>query len=118
VWQGVDEFFFNHIFSQALFEQVQTLYQEHAFWAVFTSGLTPIPYKVFTIAAGVAKINMPVFIAASIFGRGARFFAVGCLLGIFGKQARVFIEKYFNVLTIVFMILLIGGFFVIRFVVH
>lgn len=82
---------------------------------VFVAGFTPIPYKVFTIASGVAGLSLPVFIAASAISRGARFFIVAGLLYFFGEQIRAFIEKYLGVLTIGFTVILIAGFAAIKY---
>ncbi|GAB5387977.1 MAG: YqaA family protein [Alphaproteobacteria bacterium] len=86
------------------------LYKEHGFWIVFTAGFTPIPYKVFTIASGVAEMNLGGFTLASIFGRGARFFLVAALLWKFGAPIRGFVEKNLGWMTLLFTILLIAGF--------
>jgi membrane protein YqaA with SNARE-associated domain len=96
---------------------VGKLYREYAAWAVGVAGFTPIPYKVFTIAAGAFKIDFPTFVLASAVSRAARFFLVGLLIYWFGPPIRAFIEKYFNVLAIVFVVLLIGGFVLIKYVV-
>ena len=114
LWEAVSPFFLKYIFSQALFLKVKTIYNQYDFWAVFTAGFTPIPYKVFTIAAGVCQINFKVFILASLLSRGARFFLVAILLRIFGEKVKTFIDKYFNILTIIFVILLLGGFWLIK----
>lgn len=114
VWQVVNPFFFKYVFSESLFLKVKTLYNQYDFWAVFIAGFTPIPYKVFTIAAGVCQINFGVFILASALSRGARFFLVAGLLRIFGEKVKLFIEKYFNILSIIFVLLLIGGFWAIK----
>ena len=90
-------------------------YHQHAFIAIFTAAFTPIPFKVFTIVAGLCKIPVIVLVFASAVGRSARFFAVAVLIRIFGEKIQYFIEKYFNLLTIIFTILLIGGFFCIKF---
>lgn len=84
-------------------------------WAVGIAGFTPIPYKVFTISAGAFKISFPVFIIASAISRSLRFFIVAGLIYIFGKPIKVFIDRYFNLLCIIFTVLLIGGFIVIRY---
>jgi len=106
-----------HAFGyEQYFQKVGELYNQYAFLAVLTAAFTPIPYKVFTIAAGLFKIGFAPFILASIVGRGLRFFLVAFLFYIFGPRIKDFIDKYFNILTIVFMILLIGGFVVIRYV--
>jgi membrane protein YqaA with SNARE-associated domain len=91
------------------FEQIGELYNQYDALAVFVAGLTPIPYKVATISAGVFKINIGTFVAASIASRGARFFAVSLLIYLFGPKIKIFIDKYFNYLAILFTILLIGG---------
>ena len=85
-------------------------YSEHAFITVFTAAFTPIPYKAITITAGLFKISLLSFIVASAIGRSARFFIVAVLIRIFGEKIQYFIEKYFNLLTVVFTVLLIGGF--------
>lgn len=114
VWEQVSHFFFAYVFSQEVFRRVGDLYQQNAFWAVFTAGLTPIPYKVFTIAAGVFEINFHEFLLASIAGRSGRFFAVAGLIRLFGPPIRLFIDRYFNLLSVVFVVLLAGGFFLVR----
>jgi membrane protein DedA with SNARE-associated domain len=94
---------------------VQTLYERYDFWIVFTAGFTPIPYKVVTISSGAFNISIPMFIVASVIGRGARFFLVAWLIWKFGPQIKTFIDKYFNLLAIAFTVLLIGGFVVIKY---
>lgn len=100
---------------QPAVDTVTQQYHKHAFIAIFTAAFTPIPFKVFTIVAGLCKISIPTLIVASAIGRSARFFIVALLIRIFGEKIQYFIEKYFNMLTIVFVILLIGGFFCIKF---
>jgi len=99
-------------------ETVGHLYSDNAFWAVFTAAFTPIPYKVFTIAAGLFKISIPILIVASIFGRAGRFFLVAGLLRLFGAKINGFIQKYFDILSIVFVVLLIGSYFLIKYMAH
>ena len=94
---------------------VSAKYHEHAFFAIFTAAFTPIPFKVFTIVAGLVKISIMSLVVASAIGRSARFFIVAILIRIFGEKIKYFIEKYFNLLTIVFVVLLIGGFLCIKF---
>lgn len=98
------------------FEYVSQLYHRYDAWAVGVAGFTPIPYKLFTITAGAAKINLLVFFFASLVSRGARFFIVGGLIFFFGQRIKDYIDKYFNLVTIVFTILLIGGFVLIKYV--
>ena len=79
-------------------------------WIVFIFGLTPLPYKLTTITAGVARVNIPIFITASILARAARFFVVAWIVHRWGVPAKSFIDRYFNLLCVAFTILLIGGF--------
>ena len=83
--------------------------------AVILKGMTPIPYKVVTIAAGVAKMNLPAFIGASIIARGMRFYLVAGLLYFFGEPIRTYIEKHLTLVTTVFVAVLIGGFVAVRY---
>ena len=98
------------------YEQIGALYNEWAGLAVFIAGFTPIPYKVFTIAAGVFKINFFVFMIASLLSRSARFFLVAALIWKFGRPIRDFIDRYLGWLTILFCVLLVGGFVLIKYV--
>jgi len=97
------------------YEYIQSLYMKYDAWAVGIAGFTPIPYKIFTIAAGAFKINLPVFILASIAGRAGRFFMVAAFIYFYGPRIKDFIEKYFNILSFVFFGLLILGFIVIKY---
>ena len=111
-------FFFNHIpgFSVDLFHEIRQLFEKWNFWIIFTAGFTPIPYKVFTIAAGVFEVPLGTLVLASALSRTGRFVLVAGLIYFLGERVRHFIEKYFDLLTVVFTILLLGGFFLIRFV--
>jgi membrane protein YqaA with SNARE-associated domain len=101
---------------QGKYEVVQDLYRQYDALAVGAAGFTPLPYKLFTITAGAFKINFVTFILVSIVSRSARFFLVAALIYKFGAPVRYFIERYFNILTILFFILLIGGFLLIKFI--
>ncbi|MBI5560500.1 MAG: DedA family protein [Deltaproteobacteria bacterium] len=96
---------------------LQQLYRHYDAWAVGIAGFTPIPYKIFTISAGAFGINFFVFVIASIVSRSARFFMVSALIYKYGERIKVFIDRYFNLLTVAFTLLLILGFFVMKFVV-
>jgi membrane protein YqaA with SNARE-associated domain len=96
------------------YEVVQNLYRQYDALAVGAAGFTPLPYKLFTITAGAFKINFVTFTLVSIASRSARFFLVAAFIYKFGAPVRHFIERYFNLLTIIFFILLIGGFLVVR----
>ena len=94
---------------------IQNLFERYDGWAVGIAAFTPIPYKVFTIAAGAFRINFRTFLIASIIGRAGRFFLVAGLIYLYGNSIRLFIDKYFNVLSLSFVALLLLGFIVIRF---
>ncbi len=98
------------------YESIQALYMKYDAWAVGIAGFTPIPYKVFTIAAGAFKIDFSVFVLASIAGRAGRFFLVAGFIYFFGSTIKVFIDRYFNLLTLIFIVLLLLGFLLIKYV--
>lgn len=114
---GFANFFFNNIpgFTVSLYESIRQLFNNWDFWVIFTAGFTPIPYKVFTITAGVFDINLFMFFIASVISRGARFFLVAFLIWKFGPSIKRFIEKYFNLLAMGFTVLLVGGFILIKY---
>jgi membrane protein YqaA with SNARE-associated domain len=101
----------------AKFDQFQETYNEWGVWLVFIAGVTPFPYKVITIFSGVTGLNLPVFIVASILARGLRFFIVAALLWKFGEPIRAFIERSLGLLFVLFVVLLLGGFVLIKFVI-
>ena len=98
------------------FQRVGDLYRQNLVVALGTAGFTPIPYKVFTIAAGAFAVPFVPFVIVSAVSRGARFFLVAGLIRIWGPQIRGFIERYFNILTVVFVVTLILGFLILRIV--
>jgi membrane protein YqaA with SNARE-associated domain len=100
-----------HLHAQ--FEKIRALYLEYDVWAVAIAGFTPIPYKVFTIAAGAFDMDVWRFALTSLVSRGARFFLLAWLIHHYGTAIKVFIDRYFNVLTLLFMVLLIGFFVLI-----
>ncbi len=97
------------------FQEFAAQYNEYGAWIVFMAGLTPFPFKVITIASGTTSMNIFVFLLASIVGRASRFFAVAALLYFFGQPIREFIERYFGILTVLFFVLLVGGFAAVKF---
>ena len=115
-WHLVQDWFFAYVpgVSPEAFGQVQALYDRYDFWAVFLAGLTPIPYKVFTLSSGVFGINFGVFAVASVLSRGLRFFVVAGLIYRFGPPIARFIDRYFDLLAWTFGILLVGGFLVVE----
>ena len=97
------------------FETFQGYYHEWGAWIVFGAGVTPFPYKVITIASGVVGLNIWVFGIASVLARGLRFFLVAWLLKKYGHSMKIFIEKNLGMLSVVFLLLLLGGFALIKF---
>ena len=97
------------------FNIFESYYKEFGILIVLGAGITPFPYKFITIASGVFGLNIFLFIIVSIIGRGLRFYLIALLLYFFGEKIKLIIDKYFNILTIVFFILLVGSVFIIRF---
>jgi len=83
---------------------VKELFDQNAFWAIFISGFTPIPYKIFTISAGFFSINLITFVIASVISRFLRFFVVGYIMKMFGEEMSKFVFKYFNIITLIFAV--------------
>ena len=122
---GIGAFFYSALGQPLLafygyeenFTQFQIVYNEWGAWFVAVAGLTPFPYKFITIASGVTNLDPLVFGIASVFSRGARFFLIAALLKHFGTPIRSFIEKNLGILTVVFFLLLFGGFIVVKYIV-
>lgn len=101
---------------QEQWDKIGGWYEEYNAWAVGVAGFTPLPYKVFTLAAGAFEINFPIFVLASFVSRSARFFIVAALIYKYGAPIKEFIEKYFNILSIVFVVLLVAGFVLVKYI--
>jgi len=101
-------------FNQNKIHAVERLYDRYNAWATGIAGLTPIPYKVFTIAGGAFKINFKIFVLASMVSRTLRFMAEGAMLYFFGSSIRDFLFKWFNWVSIAFVVLLVGGFWLLH----
>jgi membrane protein YqaA with SNARE-associated domain len=99
------------------FTQFQGRYNVWGAWIVFVAGVTPFPYKVITIASGVTQLDLATFTVASVLARGLRFFLVAALLWWIGPPIRAFIERRLGLVFTVFVVLLIGGFVAIRYLV-
>ena len=100
---------------QAGLEKFRAGFAEWGTWIILIKGLTPIPYKLVTIASGAAHFDLFTFVWASIVTRGLRFFLVAALLWKFGEPIRAFIEKRLTLLTWLFLIALVGGFVAFRY---
>jgi len=102
------------LFGRSRVETVHRYFQRYEAWAVGIAGFTPIPYKVFTVGAGIFYVDFRVFVLASALSRGARFFLVGTLLHVFGPPIRAFIEAHFEWLTVLLVAGIVGGFLAVR----
>ena len=100
---------------QAGFAQFRESYAQWGLWIILIKGLTPIPYKLVTIASGVAEFDFTVFMLASIVTRGARFFLVVALIKRFGAPIRDFVERYLTLVTTALVLCVVGGFVLVRY---
>lgn len=98
----------------AAYAAFQAKFQEYGLWIILIKGLTPIPYKIVTIAAGAARFDFPLFMAASLLTRGARFFIVATLLHFFGDSVREFIERRLTLVTTALAVSIVAGFLVLK----
>ena len=99
----------------AAYTAFQAKFQEYGLWIILVKGLTPIPYKIVTIAAGAARFDFPLFMLASALTRGVRFFLVATLLHFFGDSVRVFIERRLTLVTSALAVGIVGGFLALKF---
>lgn len=99
------------------FSTFASQYNDYGAWIVLFAGITPFPYKVITIASGATALNLAVFGIASVVARGLRFYIVAALLYWFGAPIRAFIEERLGLVLTVFLVLLFGGFVVIKFLI-
>ncbi|MFH1827522.1 MAG: YqaA family protein [bacterium] len=100
--------------SEEKLYKVKLYYNQYDVWAIIVAGFSPIPYKLFTITAGLFDLKFGRFIIASAIGRGGRFLTIGTLIFFFGVPIKEFLTNYLELATIAFSVLLIGGFFVIN----
>lgn len=105
----------HRVFAERKIAVVKQAYEKYEIWAIAIAGFTPIPYKVFTLSAGTFGIPFRPFVAVSAVSRSARFFLVAGFIFLWGESVRDFLVKYFNWFTLLFMVLLIGGFVLLRF---
>ena len=101
------------LFNPRKIRAVESLYDRFNAWATGIAGLTPLPYKIFTIAGGVFAIDFKIFVIASIVARSLRFYAVAGLMYLYGEPVKAFIERYLNVLSVAFVVLLVGGYLLV-----
>ena len=96
------------------FNTFENYYKEYGILIVLGAGFTPFPFKFITIASGVFSLNIFLFILTAFIARGLRFYLLACLLFIFGEKIKILIDKYFNILAVLFFILLLGSFMLIK----
>jgi membrane protein YqaA with SNARE-associated domain len=101
--------------KEAYFDDFARRFDAYGAWVVLFAGLTPFPFKVITILSGLTGLSIPVFIVSSIIARAARFFIVAALLKRFGPPIRDFIERRLGLMFALFLIALIGGFYLVKF---
>jgi membrane protein YqaA with SNARE-associated domain len=114
LWESLHDFFIPRFFSQVKFDTVSKTYVDNAFLVIAAKGLTPIPYKLVTISAGVAKVPFAIFMTASVVCRAPRFFIVAGLVYFFGEKVRPFIEKYLTWLLLAVLVVVIAGFLIFK----
>jgi membrane protein YqaA with SNARE-associated domain len=110
-WEHVGHLFLTYVpgFTPDLFEHVRKLYLDNAFLAILAAAFTPIPYKIFTVASGVFGVALPIVVAASIFGRGGRFFLVATVFHFAGPAAKRLLDEYLEIATIGLFLLFVLG---------
>ena len=96
------------------FNTFENYYKEYGILIVLGAGFTPFPFKFITIASGVFSLNIFLFILTALIARGLRFYLLASLLFIFGEKIKILIDKYFNILAVLFFILLLGSFMLIK----
>ena len=107
----------SRLVSESKVERAEALFNKFGVWAILVAAFTPIPYKVFTVLAGIMNLPLRPFVLASLIGRGARFMTIGVLVFLFGEEIQEFIEGNFELLTIasgVGLVVVVGGYFAYR----
>lgn len=115
LYEGVGQRIVDFYHGQPVIDKVQVWYDQYGFWGILVAAVTPIPYKVFTIASGMLHFDFLQFVSASVVGRGFRFFLVAGLIRMFGKMIKPFLEKYFEWVMMGVLLLGILGFVAIKF---
>ena len=109
LWGSIGSTLVTWIISQATFDKAVINYRLYQNWAVLIAGFTPLPYKAITLSAGFCKLPIIPFIICSFISRGARFFLIAGALRIWGEHVKDFIDRYFNQLVLLFVVLIIAG---------
>ncbi len=115
LWEWLGPYFVPNIISEENMQKVHHFFETWGFWALFAAAFTPLPFKAFTITGGIMAMPMPIFLPACFVGRSLRFFFVAALLFFFGPTVKGFIDKYFGIISLIFLVMLFGGFYLIKF---
>lgn len=115
LYEGVGTWIIETYHMEAAFKKIQADFNEWGFWIISLKGLTPIPYKIVTIASGVAKLDMGTFLFASILARGFRFFSLAALIFHFGPGVRDYIDQNLGFVTTVSLLALLSGFILFKY---
>lgn len=118
LWASVGEPIVKFYHGEDIMARVKELYAVYGFWGVLIAAITPIPYKVFTIASGVFQFDLVQLIFASVLGRGFRFFLVAGLIRGFGPKVKPFLEKNFELAMLLLLVLGVLGVVAIKFIPH
>lgn len=110
LWANISQYFYLYVpgFSEQGFNTMAAHFSDNTFWTIFTAGFTPIPFKIFTITAGAAAVPVMIFIAGAAISRGLRFGILSALIMWFGPSVKHWIDRYFNLLTLLVMLILIA----------
>jgi len=106
--------FLLRVMGQERVSKIHDMFERYEGWAILIAGLTPVPYKVFTLGAGAFYVNFKVFVVASLIGRGARFFLVAGMLQFMGPWAKEMLEQYLGLLTVALVVCIGLGFWLVR----
>ena len=107
-WDIIGSYIISFYNSEDEINSLKILFQEHGWMIILVAGLTPVPYKIFTISSGFLSLNIFVFIICSILSRGLRFISIAYLISKYGERGVKFLEKHFNKLSVLVLIVLIG----------
>lgn len=113
VWESVGQKLVLYFTTQEIFDGLVANYKKYESLAVIIGSFTPVPYRLISISAGFCRLPLIPFIISSLIGRGARYFLVGAVLYLWGKQFKSFIDRWFNQLVLLFLLIMLIGFFVL-----
>ena len=116
LFESIGRWVFDTYGLMAAYEAMKADFDQYGAWIIIAKGMTPIPYKLLTIASGMTQFDLLEFSVASVISRSMRFFLVAALLWKYGEPIRAFVEKRLTLLTTIFLILLVGGFAVVKFI--